>query len=47
MQLVGDARSAYAVLNWRPLLGFRELVISMVDADLAAEKSAFPTRGPI
>ena len=32
--LVGDASKAERVLGWRPKTGFRELVESMVDADL-------------
>ncbi len=32
--LVGDASKAQRVLGWRPKTGFRELVESMVDADL-------------
>ena len=38
--LVGDPSKAREKLGWTPKVGFRELVEMMVDADLAAERSA-------
>jgi len=35
-QLVGNSDKARTVLNWRPEVGFRELVAMMVEADLRA-----------
>ena len=34
VQLVGDARKARRLLEWKPLVGFRDLVGMMVEADL-------------
>jgi GDPmannose 4,6-dehydratase len=36
--LIGDAAKARSELGWRPRLGFEELVQTMVDADVEAEK---------
>jgi GDPmannose 4,6-dehydratase len=38
--LVGDASRARAVLGWEPRVSFDELVAEMVEADLAAMRSA-------
>jgi GDPmannose 4,6-dehydratase len=38
--LIGDASKARARLGWKPRLGFRELIETMVDADLEIEKRA-------
>ena len=35
-QLVGDSAKAHRLLDWRPDVGFRELVAMMVDAELRA-----------
>jgi GDPmannose 4,6-dehydratase len=32
--LCGDAAKASAVLGWKPVVGFRELIHAMVDSDL-------------
>jgi GDPmannose 4,6-dehydratase len=37
--LIGDAAKARAELEWRPRVGFEELIQRMVDADLEAEKN--------
>jgi GDPmannose 4,6-dehydratase len=36
--LIGDATKAREELDWRPTMGFSELVTSMVEADLRAER---------
>jgi GDPmannose 4,6-dehydratase len=36
VQLIGDPAKARRVLNWRPSVTFRELVCTMVDADIEA-----------
>jgi GDPmannose 4,6-dehydratase len=36
--LIGDATKAKQRLGWRPKMGFRELAIMMVEADLAMER---------
>ena len=33
--LVGDASKANEILNWKPMVGFEDLVRMMVDADMA------------
>jgi GDPmannose 4,6-dehydratase len=43
--LVGDASKARKVLDWRPTVGFRELVRMMVHADLERLRVAIPAEG--
>jgi len=37
--LVGDATKAKGILDWTPTVSFTDLITSMVDADLAAERT--------
>jgi len=39
--LCGDASKARKVLGWKPEVGFRQLIQTMMDADLAAEKHGY------
>jgi GDPmannose 4,6-dehydratase len=41
--LIGDPEKARKVLDWKPEVGFEDLVCMMVDADLAALSSARPS----
>ena len=38
--LLGDSTKARRALDWRPMIGFRELVIEMVDAEMRALAAA-------
>ncbi len=40
--LIGDATKAERRLDWKPRVGFRQLVEMMVDADHAALKAGTP-----
>ena len=40
--LIGDAKKAQSKLDWKPKVGFRQLVEMMVDADHAALKAGTP-----
>jgi GDPmannose 4,6-dehydratase len=43
--LCGDASKARKVLGWKPKVSFRQLIQTMMDADLAAEKHVYrPSR---
>src|SRR4029078_2781525 len=37
--LIGDASKAKRKLGWAPKIGFHELIIMMVDADVAADRA--------
>jgi GDPmannose 4,6-dehydratase len=39
--LCGDARKARGVLGWKPEVSFRQLIQTMMDADLAAEQHVY------
>ena len=41
--LCGDARKAREVLGWKPEVSFRQLIKTMVDADIAAEEHVYRT----
>ncbi len=43
--LIGDARKARRVLEWRPTVSFEELVVMMVQHDLQAEREEIEGRG--
>lgn len=36
--LIGDATKAHETLGWEPKVGFRQLIETVVDADLQAER---------
>jgi GDPmannose 4,6-dehydratase len=45
-QLIGDSSKAHSVLPWEPTVDFVGLIKGMVEADLAANRSAFSREPP-